>query len=80
MCPGWPDHACAGGAAGRGGTIPSDAMGTHVEAAIAGLTDAQKAQYREQGWVVVERLFTADECDALVAHMDDVPAPRQQFS
>eukprot|EP01043_Picozoa_sp_COSAG02_P045197 COSAG02_NODE_4110_length_5765_cov_4.822979_2_plen_69_part_01 len=47
-----------------------------AEAVVAGLTDGQKAQYREQGWVVVERLFTADECDALVAHMDDVHAGR----
>ena len=47
------------------------------QAALAGLTEAQKEKYRADGWVIIERLFTEAECDALVAHMDEVHAGRR---
>ena len=53
------------------------ALAQAEEAALAGLTEAQKEKYRADGWVVVERLFTEAECDALVSHMDEVHAGRR---
>jgi len=41
---------------------------------LAGLTAEQKEQYARDGWVVVTSLFTADECDGLIRHMDAVHA------
>jgi hypothetical protein len=55
---------------------PADASPLRETAGTAagGLTVAQIEKYRADGWVVVEGLFTAAECDALICHMDDVHA------
>ena len=39
---------------------------------VAGLTAEQRQKYARDGWVVVPSLFTADECDGLIRHMDAV--------
>ncbi|MEC8930339.1 MAG: phytanoyl-CoA dioxygenase family protein [Candidatus Latescibacterota bacterium] len=38
------------------------------------LTTEQKQKYDRDGWVVLPSLFTADECDGLIQHMDAVHA------
>ena len=45
---------------------------SHVE--VAGLTAEQRRKYARDGWVAVPSLFTADECDGLIRHMDAVHA------
>ena len=39
-----------------------------------GLTTEQKQKYARDGWVILPALFTADECDGLIQHMDAVHA------
>ena len=38
------------------------------------LTTEQKQKYARDGWVTLPALFTADECDGLIQHMDAVHA------
>lgn len=45
---------------------------SHIE--VVGLTAEQRQKYARDGWVVVPSLFTADECDGLIRHMDAVHA------
>ena len=49
---------------------PQDGNGKEV----VGLTDRQRRKYARDGWVVLPSLFTADECDGLIRHMDAVHA------
>ena len=49
---------------------PQDRNGKEV----VGLTDRQRRKYARDGWVVLPLLFTADECDGLIRHMDAVHA------
>ena len=39
-----------------------------------GLTTEQRQKYAHDGWVIVPSLFTAEECDGLIRHMDAVHA------
>ena len=48
-------------------------IGTN-KAKVAGLTAEQRQKYARDGWVVVPSLFTDDECDGLIRHMDAVHA------
>ena len=41
---------------------------------VVGLNAEQKQKYARDGWVIVPSLFTADECDGLIRHMDAVHA------
>jgi len=38
----------------------------------AGLSTEQKQKYARDGWVILPSLFTAEECDGLIRHMDAV--------
>jgi len=53
-------------------TQPSH-IGTN-KAKVAGLTAEQRQKYARDGWVVVPSLFTDDECDGLIRHMEAVHA------
>ena len=46
----------------------------HAQPRDTGLTHVQRQKYARDGWVVVPSLFTADECDGLIRHMDAVHA------
>jgi hypothetical protein len=46
---------------------------------MAGLTSAQKAQYESDGYVLVEGVFTPDECDAVVDTMMALHAGRRRL-
>ena len=51
------------------------AQPTNLSANTAiGLTTEQKQKYARDGWVILPALFTADECDGLIQHMDAVHA------
>ena len=44
-----------------------------------GLTSAQKTFYEENGYLVLEGVFAADECQRFVEHMEDLHAGRKQL-
>ena len=44
-----------------------------------GLTAEQKARYRQDGYVVLERVFASEECRRFVRHVDDLRAGRKQL-
>ena len=44
-----------------------------------GLTPVQKKFYQENGYLVLESVFTADECQRFVAHLEDLHAGRKQL-
>ena len=41
---------------------------------LVGLTDQQKQKYARDGWIILPALFTVEECDGLIRHMDAVHA------
>ena len=56
-------------------TSSEQAQPTNLSANTAiGLTTEQKQKYARDGWVILPALFTADECDGLIQHMDAVHA------
>ena len=44
------------------------------------LTSAQRARYRNNGYVVLERVFSAEECQRFVDHVEDLRLGRKQIS
>ena len=44
-----------------------------------GLTPAQKRFYEENGYLVLESVFAADECERFVEHLEDLHAGRKQL-
>ena len=58
--------------AGSENTQPSH-IGTNTAGEL-GFTSGQRQKYARDGWVVVPSLFTDDECDELIRHMDAVHA------
>ena len=44
-----------------------------------GLTPAQKTFYQKNGYLVLESVFTREECQRFVAHMEDLHAGRKQL-
>ena len=67
-------------ATAAGGSIPAAAADA---AAALGLSQAQREQYAREGWCTVERLFSDEECDALIEHMAAVHAgtvPMSRFA
>ncbi len=45
-----------------------------------GLTPEQRAQYRDDGYVVLRRVFSVDECRRFVEHVDDLRRGRKRIS
>jgi phytanoyl-CoA hydroxylase len=46
----------------------------HTQPGVISFTTEQKQKYARDGWVVVPSLFTSQECDGLIRHMDEVHA------
>lgn len=44
-----------------------------------GLTPAQKTFYQENGYLVLERVFSQEECQRFVKHMEDLHAGRKEL-
>ena len=50
-----------------------------VETSHNGLTAEQRNRFRRDGYVVLERVFGADECRKFVRHVDDLSTGRKQL-
>ncbi|MDE0230279.1 MAG: hypothetical protein OXJ62_15620, partial [Spirochaetaceae bacterium] len=50
-----------------------------METSHNGLSVEQKARYRQDGYVVLERVFAAGECRRFVRHVDDLSAGRKRL-